>query len=196
MVFAAVRPESSDNIDMMRENREDASALEIGGTNNWNPLRATVTNADNGFMEELSTGPQHRWEALYTHASPTGVSWYQRVPMTSIELIEELDIRRNAAIVDVGGGASTLVDALLARDYSNVSVLDISRSALAAAQDRLQEDNQVQWIAEDLLEWKPRSRYDLWHDRAVLHFMVDAQARNRYLHVLREAVRWEPSIHF
>jgi SAM-dependent methyltransferase len=139
-------------------------------------------------MEELSPGPRHHWEAVYAASSPTAVSWYQAVPLVSVELIERLDVPHDAAILDLGGGASTLVDALLARNYGDVSVLDISRSALSVARTRLGDDRRVEWIEVDLFDWKPKRQYDLWHDRAVLHFLVDPHLRDRYLQLMNRAL--------
>lgn len=113
---------------------------------------------------------QH-WDSVYRTRESDAVSWFQAEPAVTLELVELLEIPHAAAIVDVGGGASRLADHLLADDYSDVTVLDLSPAALAVSQARLGDTAGVEWIAEDLLTWEPARRYDLWHDRAVLHFL-------------------------
>jgi trans-aconitate methyltransferase len=106
------------------------------------------------------------------------------------ELIWRLDLPTDAAIIDVGGGASTLVDILLGAGYEDVSVLDVSSAALEAAQHRLGEASQrVTWLRRDLLQWEPDRPYDLWHDRAVFHFLVGSAERDLYRRALRNALR-------
>lgn len=121
------------------------------------------------------------WETVYRDKSPLEVSWYQLAPTLSWELILASGIDRTAPLIDVGGGASTLVDHLLDHGYSAVSVLDISAQALAHAQQRLGERaRQVCWIESDITRFTPSLRYRLWHDRAVFHFLTDAADRARY----------------
>jgi Methyltransferase domain len=120
------------------------------------------------------------WERVHAGRDPTTVSWYQAVPAVSLELLDALGILQTAALIDVGAGASTLVDHLLARGFDDVTVLDVSRSALAEARRRVGDDPRVTWLQEDLLAWSPQRRFGLWHDRAVYHFLVDDEARERY----------------
>ena len=122
---------------------------------------------------------QHHWETVYETKSADAVSWYRAHLERSLALIERAAPDRDAAILDVGGGASTLVDDLLARGYRDVSVLDISSQALATARKRLgAQANTVHWLAADLLDAPLQaSRYDLWHDRAVFHFLTDVAQR-------------------
>jgi hypothetical protein len=105
-----------------------------------------------------------------------------------LELIETLAIERGAAVVDVGGGASNLVDHLIERGFSDLSVLDVSRAGLAEGRRRLEAEAPVVWLCEDLLVWRPARRSDLWHDRAVFHFLVSPDERDTYLRTLRSAV--------
>jgi trans-aconitate methyltransferase len=112
------------------------------------------------------------WEAVYAANSPDAVSWYQSEPTVSLEFIDALGVSPNAAVIDVGGGASNLVDRLLARHFTDVSVLDLSEGALRTSRHRVGDDAEVHWIVGDLLAWEPQRRYDLWHDRAVLHFLT------------------------
>jgi len=105
------------------------------------------------------------------------VSWYQPEPQVSLELIEALGVSPDDAVIDVGGGASLLVDRLVGRGWSDVTVLDTSGAALEVARDRLGGDARITWLHQDLLAWRPTRRYGLWHDRVVFHFLVDAADR-------------------
>ena len=105
-----------------------------------------------------------------------------------MELIEALGISVDSAVIDVGGGASVLVDRLVGSGWRDVSVLDISNTALDAARERLGSNAPVTWIHQDLLKWRPEQHYGLWHDRAVFHFLVDETERDQYMSLLRRAV--------
>jgi len=129
------------------------------------------------------------WDGRYDAAGATGVSWYQEHARTSVELMDAVGRTRDSAILDVGGGASTLVDDLLAEGQRDVTVLDLSASALDIARHRLRDPPEVTWVVADLLGWPPPRRWDLWHDRAVLHFLVDPGDPARYAALLRQALR-------
>lgn len=132
---------------------------------------------------------KNHWETVYRDKSPLDVSWYQHAPTLSWELIRASGIAPDAPLIDVGGGASTLVDHLLDSGYSAVSVLDISAQALAHAQRRLGERAAlVRWIESDITRFEPPQRYRLWHDRAVFHFLTAADDRARYRAVLERAL--------
>jgi len=129
------------------------------------------------------------WEGVYGTKLPTEVSWYEPVPAASLELIHATGVGQSAAILDVGGGASPLVDHLLGDGYADVTILDIAGSALRRARARLGDTGtRVAWIEDDITRFRPGRRYALWHDRAVFHFLVDAGDRKRYLDVLRTAL--------
>lgn len=128
------------------------------------------------------------WNTLYDTHAADAVSWYQREPQASLELIDVLGIGPDAAVVDIGGGTSTLVDRLVAREFHDVTVLDISTIAHDLARDRVGKDAPVHWTRADVLTWSPPRHFDLWHDRAVFHFLVDAADRHAYLSTLRAAV--------
>lgn len=129
------------------------------------------------------------WEAVYRTKTATETSWYQPVLQRSLALIQAAAVPPGAAILDVGGGASTLVDHLLAAGFADVTVLDIAPTALAQARARLGAKAAcVQWIAADITTWQPTRRYVLWHDRAVFHFLIDPAVRARYLDALRAAL--------
>ncbi len=130
------------------------------------------------------------WNTVYEQQGPAQRSWYQREPVVAAELIGTLDLPADAPIIDVGGGASTLVDVLLGAGYEDVTVLDISGAALETAQRRLGDaSRRVTWLRRDLLQWEPDRRYDLWHDRAVFHFLVGPEERDLYRRVLAHALR-------
>ncbi len=131
------------------------------------------------------------WEAVYAQRTPDSVSWFQPHAEHSLELIARAGLTRDAAIIDVGGGASTLADDLLARGYHDLTVLDLSAAALAAAQVRLGDDaRRVSWVEADITAVDlPRQRYDLWHDRAVFHFLTDAAQRHAYVERVLQSVK-------
>ncbi len=121
------------------------------------------------------------WTRVYADKSEDEVSWFQERPETSLTLIDRANLLPEAAIVDVGGGSSRLVDCLLARDYRNLTVLDIAEAALDRARRRIGPNaRSVTWIAADILDWQPPARFDLWHDRAVFHFLTEAEDRLAY----------------
>jgi ubiquinone/menaquinone biosynthesis C-methylase UbiE len=135
-------------------------------------------------------GKQH-WEKVYHTKSTDSVSWYQEHAERSLAMIHDTGAPKNAAIIDVGGGASTLVDDLLAEGYADVSVLDLSGAALAAAQHRLGERaKNVRWIEADVTQLElPYHHYDIWHDRAVFHFLTDEADRKAYVQQVFHAVK-------
>jgi trans-aconitate methyltransferase len=134
------------------------------------------------------------WEKVYDSNSPREVSWYQNEPTLSMRLIDHTQIANDAPIIDVGGGTSKLVDNLLDADYSNISVLDISDSALQHARKRLADKAaEIEWYNEDITGFNPPHRFALWHDRAVFHFLTSQDDRNKYLNVLKQSL--EPGGH-
>jgi len=141
------------------------------------------------------TQPRKRhWEDVYESKAAMEVSWYQANPERSLALVQKTGISREAPIIDVGGGASTLVDHLLDAGYTDLTVLDLAAAALKQAQARLAaRAHGVDWLVADVMRFEPRRRYRLWHDRAVLHFLTEAADRERYIQVLRRAL--EPGGH-
>jgi SAM-dependent methyltransferase len=130
------------------------------------------------------------WENVYRTKGEREVSWFQETPSISLELIRSAGATRHSAIVDIGGGASRLVDGLVDEGFAAITVLDLSESALAAARTRLgQAAAGVTWIVADVVSWKPLQRYDIWHDRAAFHFLTDADDRTAYVERLREALQ-------
>lgn len=135
--------------------------------------------------------PKEHWEKVYGARSATEVSWFQEHADLSLKLIRDADIPAQAAIIDVGGGASVLVDDLLANDYKDVTVLDLSGAAIATAKSRLGEaSSRVKWIEANILGVElPAATYDVWHDRAVFHFLTDDQDRRAYVAQVLHAVK-------
>lgn len=133
---------------------------------------------------------QH-WETTYASKNATEVSWYQMHATQSLALIKRAETDLNQPIIDVGGGASTLVDDLLRYGYEDLSVLDISAQALSVAKSRLGTQAQsVTWLEYNILEAQlPSNHYAVWHDRAVFHFLTEANEREQYLTILQQALR-------
>lgn len=133
----------------------------------------------------MSANLTDHWDRAYAEGD-TGRSWYQAHAETSLALIRAAEPDLDAAIVDVGGGASTLVDGLLEVGYHDLTVVDISEAALGIARDRLgaKRAEQVRWEVGDVTSWRPDRTYDVWHDRAVLHFMTASEQREAYHHAL------------
>jgi 2-polyprenyl-3-methyl-5-hydroxy-6-metoxy-1,4-benzoquinol methylase len=132
----------------------------------------------------------NHWDGVYDRTPWTDVSWYERDPATSLRLIEEVADGPSAAVVDVGAGASLLVDTLLAHGFTDLTVLDISERALSEVRQRLGKDAQlVTFVEQDVLTWTPDRHYDIWHDRAVFHFLTEPTDRGRYVEIAASAVR-------
>jgi len=133
---------------------------------------------------------QH-WEQVYTAKASNNVSWFQEHADQSLALIHNAELAKDVAIIDVGGGASTLVDDLTTEGYTDVTVLDLSSAALEVAKRRLGKHAEaVQWIAGDITKAElPANRYDVWHDRAVFHFLTDPADRQAYVEQVMRTVR-------
>lgn len=140
-------------------------------------------------MEETATpaGRSRHWDSVYRERGPAGVSWFQPEPGPSLDLLEALRAGPGDSLVDVGGGASLLVDRLAERGWQDLTVLDVSAAALAAARDR-HPDTAVTYLHRDLLQWTPDRRFDVWHDRAVLHFLTEPADQDRYRRILEQAL--------
>ncbi len=153
------------------------------------PCSAILLGVSSGPASLLSSATRRHWQDVYGAKGARGVSWYQPEPEVSLALIERLRLGRRAAILDIGAGASSLAARLLARGFIDVTMLDISRGALDLARaDLPARTPEVKWIEHDVLSWSPRRPYDLWHDRALFHFLVDPSQRERYTQTLRSAI--------
>lgn len=137
----------------------------------------------------MSARKEH-WEAVYRNKSPLEVSWYQKAPTLSLQLIRNSGITLDEPIIDVGGGASILVDRLHDAGYSNLSVLDLSSTALGHAQNRLgNQAKSVTWYETDITQFTPPTPFSLWHDRAVFHFLTSTEDRKRYIEALTQGLK-------
>ena len=139
----------------------------------------------------METGSrQAHWERVYTTKGENEVSWFQDNPAPSLELIAAVGATPATAIIDIGGGASRLVDGLLAKGFRALTMLDLSGAALKAAKSRLgaQSEN-VTWIVADATLWEPAEVYDIWHDRAAFHFLTEENDRVAYVERMKKALR-------
>ncbi|EJL69408.1 class I SAM-dependent methyltransferase [Chryseobacterium populi] len=139
-------------------------------------------------MNDL-TNKKH-WETIYETKNPDQVSWTQEKPETSLNFIRSSGFGKEARIIDVGGGDSNLVDFLLEEGYQNITVLDISENALRKAQKRLGvKADKVTWIVADITEFEPEESYDIWHDRAVFHFLTTPEQVSKYVNLVEKRVK-------
>jgi 2-polyprenyl-3-methyl-5-hydroxy-6-metoxy-1,4-benzoquinol methylase len=134
---------------------------------------------------------KEHWNKIYTAKSPDEVSWFQEHADLSLNLIKNTGISTSAKIIDVGGGESTLVDDLLTQKYENITVLDLSKVALSTARSRLGSSaSRVEWIESNVLDAElPMHTYDVWHDRAVFHFLTNESDRRAYVHQVKHAIK-------
>lgn len=133
---------------------------------------------------------QNHWEQVYKTKPLEQVSWYQPTPETSLKYIAEAGLDLSAAIIDVGGGDSLLADHLLQAGFTDITVLDISQTALERAKKRLgAKAEKIHWIAADAAHWQPERSYDLWHDRAAFHFLTQPADIKRYRDTASQHIR-------
>ena len=134
---------------------------------------------------------KEHWDKVYSSKPTDGVSWYQEHAQSSLRLIQQTGVSSSAEIIDVGGGASTLVDDLIEQGFTHLSVLDLSAAALGATKQRLgRYANEVKWIEGDITEVQlPPLSYDVWHDRAVFHFLTDEAERAAYVEAVLKCVK-------
>ena len=132
---------------------------------------------------------QDHWTRVYQDKAPENVSWYQAKPDPSLLALERFDAKPSYSLIDVGGGASNLVDALLERGWSDIAVLDIAVPAFEAAKARLgSKAGKVHWEVADITNWRPTRKYDVWHDRAVFHFLTEPEQREAYRRALLDGL--------
>ena len=129
---------------------------------------------------------KEHWENIYQTKKSNEVSWHQEKPKTSLNLISETNLDKDTKIIDIGAGDSKLVDNLIALGFRNITVLDVSSNALNRAKKRLGDRaNDVKWIVSDLREFETNDKYNLWHDRAVLHFLTEEEDISKYVGKIR-----------
>ena len=130
------------------------------------------------------------WESIYQTKNPDEVSWYQEKPKTSLNFIADASLDKDARIIDIGAGDSRLVDNLLALGFRNITALDVSSNALQMAKKRLgSKADAVSWIVSDLREFETNDKYDLWHDRAVLHFLTEEDDIRKYVEKVKQLLK-------
>ncbi|MGB8628046.1 MAG: class I SAM-dependent methyltransferase [Xanthobacteraceae bacterium] len=137
----------------------------------------------------MNSGRLSHWQNVYREKAENQVSWFQETPGISLELIEAVHPKFDWAVIDIGAGASRLVDVLAREGYRDLTVLDVSENAIAMAKARMDEPAaMVKWIVADVTQWQPARRYDLWHDRAAFHFLIEAADRTAYVERLTGAL--------
>jgi SAM-dependent methyltransferase len=136
-----------------------------------------------------SVDRQAHWENVYETRGENEVSWFQECPTISLDLIDATGVKPGASIIDIGAGASRLIDALLDKGFDAVSVLDVSDKALATAKARLgARASKVRWVVADVTKWEPAQTFDVWHDRAAFHFLTEPKDRAAYAERVSKAV--------
>jgi hypothetical protein len=137
----------------------------------------------------MNSHMQQHWDTIYRTKQPHEVSWTQEVPVTSLAFLHQLNTPKDARIIDIGGGDSTLVDHLLEEGYTDITVLDISGAAIERAKKRLgARSERVKWIVGNILDFHAGQKYDLWHDRAAFHFQTTPEQIEAYLKVAQDSV--------
>jgi SAM-dependent methyltransferase len=137
----------------------------------------------------METQQKSHWENIYATKQPDQVSWFQVYPKTSMEFVTLFGLQKDARIIDIGGGDSRFVDALLEAGFTDVTVLDISANAIERAKTRLGDKAQlVHWIVSDVTDFKPEGQYDFWHDRAAFHFLVTEAQSDAYTLIARDGI--------
>lgn len=132
---------------------------------------------------------KEHWEKIYQTKQPNEVSWTQEIPRVSLEFVHQFNIPKTARIIDIGGGDSKFVDFLLEEGYTQISVLDISETAINRAKERLGPiAKKVNWILTDILDFHPSIKYDVWHDRAAFHFQTENRKIEQYLQIVKDSV--------
>jgi SAM-dependent methyltransferase len=138
----------------------------------------------------MDNSSQHHWDKVYSSKAETEVSWFQPYPKTSMEFVELFNLPLDAHIIDIGGGDSHFVDALLNRGYQNIWVLDISEKAIEKAKHRLGEKAEmVHWIVSDITDFQPPVQFDFWHDRAAFHFLTSEEKIYKYVSIAEDAIK-------
>lgn len=138
----------------------------------------------------MTSDKKHHWENVFATKAENEVSWFQPYPKTSMEFLALFQLPLNANIIDIGGGDSHLVDALLEKGYQNIWILDIASTALEKAKQRLGDRaKQVHWVVADVTEFVPPVQFDFWHDRAAFHFLTDEESINKYVSIAENGIR-------
>ena len=140
----------------------------------------------------MGNGIARHWDGVYSEKTSEETSWHEPHPETSLLLLTEATAQTGSApgsVIDVGAGTSTLVDELIAAGWPSVTVLDVSAAALEKTHERLGSETDVRFVVADILEWRPDDTFDVWHDRAVFHFLTQPEQQQRYVATAARAVR-------
>ncbi len=138
----------------------------------------------------MDTSYKQHWDNVFSAQAENAVSWFQPYPGTSMEFVEVFNLPLNANIIDVGGGDSHFVDALLQKGYRNIYVLDISAKAIDRARERLgKRSSEVNWVISDITEYRPKLQFDFWHDRAAFHFLTTENKINKYISIAEASIK-------
>ena len=130
----------------------------------------------------MNNNLKNHWENIYQNKNEDEVSWFQKTPDTSIEIINSIKIKKQSKIIDVGSGRSRLFKNLIEQGYKNLTYLDISESAAKKSKIFMgQQSKNIEWIVEDVLNYDPKQNFDVWHDRAVFHFLTDQNKIKKYV---------------
>ena len=137
----------------------------------------------------MTESNKKHWENVYETKNPDEVSWTQKKPQSSLDIINSFELPKDAKIIDIGGGDSNLVDFLLDEGYENITILDISEKALEKAKERLGgKAEKVKWIATNITEFESTETYDIWHDRAAFHFLTTPEQVSKYIEITKKTV--------
>lgn len=128
------------------------------------------------------------WEKVYETKGDLEVSWYQEVPNESLELVADLKLEKDAAIIDIGGGNSNFTAELLKQDYTDLCILDISAKALERTKEKIGSTSSVDFIATDILDFQPKEQFNLWHDRAAFHFLTEEKQIQQYVDLVSNSI--------
>ncbi len=144
---------------------------------------------NSNFFKMLDTSKTH-WENVYQNKPSDSVSWFQEYPRTSMEFVDLFNLPLDARIIDIGGGDSNLVDVLLERGFTHITVLDISANAIERTKARLGDKAAaVHWIVSDITQFEPLGQFDFWHDRAAFHFLTNSEAVMKYANIAQKAIK-------
>ena len=133
---------------------------------------------------------EEHWDVIYATKDEQEVSWFQPYPKTSMQFVDLFNLPLNANIIDIGGGDSHFVDALIAKGYTNIWVLDISAKAIEKAKQRLGKSaSKIHWIVSDVTDFKPPVKFDFWHDRAAFHFLTTENQIYKYVSIAENAIK-------
>ena len=139
---------------------------------------------------EKNTGGWDHWQKIYNTKTEKELSWFQEYPAASMEFVDSVKLNLNSRIIDVGTGDGRFIEAMVEKGYREITALDISEAAIKRAKERLGNQSEtIRWIASDILYFEPLAKYDLWHDRATFHFLINEDEINRYISIAEHSIK-------